>query len=267
METVLQIILPSVILPLVLSVIVWWLIQRSPLIQWYLPLIWLPSYVWISGIPLFPPSEAKDWLWVFLSLSILVNLLFKSRLTILIKLQTLLLALMLVVIAWPVVRYQFNIMLLVEIIVVLINSYTTLYFIGKTSAATLTSLPSLLLSITISSAGLGLVVSLAGSLLIGQLAGALAASLGVFTVIEFAYRSRQQVIRSTSVIPIIQLYFAILVIARIYVELPLGIALFLLLAPLVGLIPKLRYSYIYSAIAVICASSWLMLTTDSSSYY
>jgi len=268
METLLQIILPSVIMPVALSVMVWRLIHHYPTMQWSLPVIWLPSYIWINGIPPSAFGEAKDWLWLLLGLSILLNVFFKPRFVILMLLQTLLLILLLIIIAWPVLQYQFSKMLIIEISTVSTAAAVIFYFIGKINTPTSRSLRSPILSLAISSGGLALVVTLTGSLLIGQLAGVIASILfSMFILIALTAKSSNLAINSNNLIPIIQLYFTILVIARIYVELPLGITFLLLLAPLLGLIPKLRYSYVYSAIAVALAISWLMLMADSSSYY
>lgn len=268
METLLQILLPSVIMPVVLSVMAWKLIHHFPTMQWSLPLIWLPSYIWINGIPSSFFGEAKDWLWLLLGLSILLNVFFKPRLVILILLQTLLLILLLIIIAWPVLQYQFSTMLVIEISTVSIAAAVIFYFIGKINTHTPRSLLSPILSLAISSGGLGLIITLAGSLLIGQLAGVMASILfSMFILMGLTFKSSNLAINFNNFVPIIQLYYAILVIARIYVDLPVGITILLLLAPLLGLIPKLRYSYIYSAIAVAFAISWLMLIADSSSYY
>jgi hypothetical protein len=259
MEILLSMILPGVLLPLILSTLCCWLILRYPEIQWSVALIWLPSYVWLSGVPTMPPSEAIDWLWLLAITSVLLSFKFKSRLFILVILQTMLLALMLIIVAWPVLQYQLSMMLLFELCVVFVTAGIIYYVMDKSSTP--------VLSMTISSGGLGLAVALGGSLLIGQLAGALAATLGVFAIHELVNKCHRPTINSPSLMPVIQLYLVILVIARIFADISLGVASLLLAAPLLGLIPTTRYAVAFSAAAVITAISWLVLTADFSGYY
>ncbi len=47
----LQLILPSLLLPLVLSALLFALSRQHHKLLWGLPLIWLPSYFWLIGWP------------------------------------------------------------------------------------------------------------------------------------------------------------------------------------------------------------------------
>jgi len=267
METVLQIIIPSIVMPLIISVLALLLIKHYPISNWIVPLIWIPSYIWISGSPNIPPSEAKDWLWLLLGLSIVINYFLKNRQLLATIMQSLLLTLTLIIIALPVLRYQFDIQLLIEITVVLIVSYSSIYSLISNNTSMVFRSRSTAIALAISCAGSGLVIMLAGSLLVGQLVGALAVVLAVFIVIELMFKPQLIILNLQNQIPIIQLYFALLVIARIFVELQLGLSLLLLLAPLIGIVAKHRFAYALSAISVVSAVSWLLLTADASSYY
>ena len=116
METQLQLILPSAVLPLLLSALLFGVTRRHAVVLWGLPLIWLPSYVWITGRPSLLPGEAHEWLWLLAVFSVLISIVIRSRLLLLSVLQTLLLTKVLIAVAWPVLNYQFDIMLVVELI-------------------------------------------------------------------------------------------------------------------------------------------------------
>jgi len=261
METLLQMILPSAVLPLFLSAVLWWLSKRYAITLWGLPLIWLPSYVWLTGWPSIIPSEANDWLWILVIISVLINTVTRPRYSLITSLQTMLLALAAVAVAWPVLQYQFNLMLVTELLIVIVAGFILLR-VAATGQAT-----SPALSLAISSGGMGLVVALGGSLLIGQLAGALAAVLAAFALHEVLSKFQNSMTSLFNLIPMLQLYFAILVIARIFADIPLGPSVLLLVAPLAGLLPAVRYASAFSAVSVIASISWLLLTADASSYY
>ncbi len=260
METLIQMIVPSLVLPLLLSAVLWWVTRRNQAMLWALPLIWLPSYLWLVGWPSLFPAEANQWLWLLIVTSVMINLIPKSRLALITTLQTVLLAFALLAVAWPVLQYQLEMMLIIEMFVVIAVGFVTFKFSAKDQATTPT------LSMAVSSGGMGLVVALGGSLLIGQLAGALASILAVFAGSELL-RKRHPSISLSNLVPVIQLYLVILVIARIFAEIPLGPSAFLLVAPLAGLITARRYAFILSAASVIAAMSWLLLTAEPSSYY
>ena len=261
METLIQMILPSTVLPILLSAIVWRLDKRKPIALWALPLIWLASFVWLIGWPSIIPAEANQWLYPLALCSVLISLYIKFSNNLVTVLQTLLLVLGLIGIIWPVLQYQFSWMLVLELLVVMIIGCLLFYFSAKPHAKT----PAL--TMFVSSGGMGLVVALGGSLLIGQLAGALASILISFAVVELMTKLQKPAANLSSFVPVIQLYLGILVIARIFAEIPLGPSALLLIAPLVGLISSKRYAFVISVVSVIAALSWLLLAADSSSYY
>lgn len=268
MDMLLQLVIPGLVLPLLLSGIVWWSSYYYPAAKWGIAIIWLPSYVWLAGWPPLFPVEAHHWLWLLLLASILLSILFSRPARSAAKsvskyfglTQSVLLACILVVIARPVLVYQFNLQLLVEIASVAVTGFVL--FGGRVKKKALTPV----LSLAVSSAGLALAVALAGSLLIGQLAGALAAALGAFALYEMVRKFLQPAISVFMLAPVIQLYLAMLLIARIFAELPLLPAILLLFAPLAGLLPASRYGFVYSAISVIAAISSVLLMTSGPSY-
>jgi len=261
METLLQMILPSALLPALLSIVVWWANKQKPITIWALPLIWLPSYVWLIGWPSLIPAEANHWLYMVAIISVLIVLFFKSLKTVMPVMQTVLLGLALFAIAWPVLHYNFSWLLLLEMLAVTIVAYLFFNFSNKSEAT------SPALTMATSGGGMGLVVALGGSLLIGQLAGALASVLMAFVIVELGSKCQKPAFDLLTIVPLIQLYFLILVIARIFAELPLAPSILLLLAPLVGLIPGKRFASAFSISFVIAALAWLLLTADSSGYH
>ena len=261
METQLQLILPSAVLPLLLSALLFGFSRRHTIVLWGLPLIWFPSYVWITGWPSLLPGEAHEWLWLLAVFSVLIRIVTRYRLLSLSVLQTLLLTMVLIAAAWPVLKYQFDLMLVIELISLSAVGFALFCISGADQAR------SPALSMAISSGGMAVVVALAGSLSIGQLAGALASVLAVFAVFEIFRMLQQPSVHNLDLIPVMQLYLVILAIARIFADVPLGPVILLLAAPLAGMIPGARYAAVFSAVAVIAAISWLLLTAEPSAYY
>lgn len=260
MEMLLPMVLPSLILPLILSFGLWWGIQSYPAAQWGLPVIWLPSYIWLIGLPTSFPGEAIEWLWGLVVVSTLISIVFRSRLLLCAIFQMALLVLVLAAVAYPVLRYEPSMLLVVESVVV-IACYGIISYLVRARATT----PAL--SMAISSGGLALGVALGGSVVVGQLAGALASILGVFAFREILHKLQKPAVSSASILTVVQLYLVILVTARFFAEIPLGPSILLLVAPLAGLALKMRYAFVLSLASVISALAWLMLLADSSSYY
>lgn len=260
METLLQMLLPSAVLPFLLSALLWWSTRRKPAMLWSLALIWLPSYVWLLGWPPLFPAEANQWLWLLVLAAVTINLMFKSRLALMVAFQTALLALILAAVAWPVLQYQLDMLLMVELVTVMGVGF----LLSNAAIRGRTAMP--VLSLAISSGGMGIISALGGSLLMGQLAGALASVLLVFAVAEL-FGKLQSSFSPVNLVPVTQLYLVILVIARVFAEIPLGPSLLLLVSPVAILIPANRYAPLFSAVSVLAAMGWLLLTADSSGYY
>jgi len=261
MNTLIQLVLPSFLLPLLLSAVLFALSRRYPALRWGLALIWLPSYFWLVGWPKPMPEEANDWLWLLVIFSIGLNIGFMKRERISAWVQTGLLGLMLIVLAWPVLRYQLGLGVTAELTAVLFAG-AALFFGTATNRAVTPAL-----TLAMSGGGLALVTALGGSVLIGQLAGALASILMVFAMFELYHWFTKQSVTLIALTPVIQLYLALLLIARVYAEIPLVSAALLLAAPLIGLLLRGRFSTIGAVVSVAASLVWLFFTTDSSSYY
>lgn len=255
-----QLILPSLVVPFGLSVLLFILCRQYRLLQWSLPLIWLPSCIWLVGWPELP-QEASDWLWLLVILSTGLNIALKQRPSQAALAQTVLLGLALIAMTWPVIIHQPGLGIALELFTLLCVAIIFFFSVDSNGAAT----PSL--SLAISSIGLALVTALGGSVLVGQLAGALASVVGAFALYEIYHRFTKQSINLVHVTPAIHIYFALLLIARVYAEIPIFSALMLLIAPLIGLMKSSRYAPLGSAVSVIIALTWLLTTADSSSYY
>ena len=109
--------------------------------------------------------------------------------------------------------------------------------------------------------------ALDGSLLVGQLAIALASVTGAFALIELYKRLSTSAVGLAQLVPLVQVYLALLLIARVYAEIPLASSTLLLAAPLLGLLPRSRFAVLGSVASVAGALAWVLLTADSSSYY
>ncbi|NOX76592.1 MAG: hypothetical protein GXP17_08290 [Gammaproteobacteria bacterium] len=266
MNTNLQLILPSLVLPLGLSMLWAGFSRHYSWLLWGQPLLWLPAYFWILGgeVPLLP-EEASHWLWLLVLSSMLLLLgkpadsrpyfQWPSMA------QIILLAVAIVILSRPVLQYELSLALGLELLLMLGVGAVLLVTISVNRAAT----PALTLAV--SSSGLALVTALGGSVLVGQLAGALASVLGVFAVGEIYTRFGGRKLSQRQLVPVLQVYLALLLIARVYAEIPLPSMMLLLAAPLLGWLIRGRFAVIGSAVASIAALVWLLTTADNSSYY
>jgi hypothetical protein len=258
MNPFLQLILPTLILPLGLSVALLALSRKYPRLRWALPLIWLPAFFWLTGLPDGLPQEAIDWLWPILLLSLLLQFGLQRQKPLIGPAQTGLLLIALVVLSWPLLRHHVGIDLLLELLAVLLVGGIGLLSSHAGAAPAL--------SLAISSGALALVTALGGSLLVGQLSGALASTLGAFALYELAKRLLAPAVTRVQILPLLQIHFALLVIARLYAGIPLPSAALLLIAPVIGLIWRSRFAPAGSAVAALAAVAWLLLTTDDFGY-
>jgi len=250
--------IPGLVIPMLLSFGAFRLGQRHPATLWSLSAIWLPSYVWLNGWPQLPSPEANDWLWLVALASTLAAALLRQR-KYGVAPQIALLAAALLAMVWP-LRHLVDAAMAVELLAALTAG--SLLFCMP---AVRTTVPALTLAV--SASGLGLVASLGGSLLIGQLAIALAAVLSAFALAELMSRGRWRGMDAVFLMPLLQLYFLLLMIARVYADLAIGPAALLLIAPLAGLLMPHRYGVLGSAVSASAALAWLLVTADSSSYY
>lgn len=261
MNTYLELILPSLVLPLMLSALWLAISRRYHALLWVVPVIWIPSCFWLVGWPKLLPQEANDWLWLLAILSMGLQIGLSQRPRSAAMMQTGLLGLALIVMTWPVLRHQSGIGITMELVALLLGGSALFTGAKANHAAT----PSLALAF--SSGGLALVTALGGSVLVGQLAGALASVLGAFALYELFKRFSTQGLSLSQLTPIIQIYLALLLVARVYAEIPLGSAALLLTAPLIGLLPSGRFTALGSAASGAAALVYLLITSDSSSYY
>jgi len=261
MDMIIQLILPSLLLPLALSVgmLVW--SRSDPDMLLTLPLIWLPSSFWLLGLPdPFPPQEASQWLWVLVLISTTINLCLAGRAQSARYFQAGLVVLATLIISWPVLHSGSGWEFYIELIALAVVAGTLLLSINRAEPVA----PALILSIC--AGGLALVASLGGSVLVGQLSAAMASALGAFALYEMITRLTRSKLASTRMSPWLVLYFALLLIARVYAEIPLFSAAMLLVAP-TALVTRHRYRIAGVLVAIGLSLGWLLMTADSSSYY
>jgi len=261
MNMQLELALSTLLIPLALS----FLVQRLTLKNQSFMILgvlmtWLVSYLWIAGTPSFLPKEAVEWSVYLGGVLTITSFIVKS-----IKSQALLFSTLsilgVILIAWPVISHAPTIQLFAELTFFALFAIIIAFRMKDSSKA------SPALSIAVSNGGLAIVAGLGGSLLIGQLAGALASALGAFAIYELFKKLEQtQMNYSTRLLGAL-LSLLMLVVARIYAELPLVSMALLALSLTLGLITKWRYASGLGLAAVIISITYLLLTTDESSYY
>lgn len=226
-----SIVLQSVALPLVLSVTGLVLARRRNLDAAILIAAWWLAYLWMAGLPDWPPIKAMDWAGLLAILSVAMTWRISGRCLLLG--QALLFAVAPFVLGWPLIIDQPTVGLVVELAEMAVIGALTVMMVSKNPR------PHHATVFMIGAAGLAIAATLAGSLLIGELAGALASCLGAWLLYDIVWR-RKNPRNDSSVwhmLPVAFLYLALLVNARFYADLPLIMLGCLQLAPLIALLP------------------------------
>ncbi len=245
-------------MPALFSFAMLWLARRKPGTGKALILVWLPLYVWINGVPEFPSRDATNWLWLAALLAAAAVMLVRQRSLLATAHSTVLLA-GLLTIAWPVIHLISVAFTLTLGAALLVGGL--IYYLPNERA----TLP--ITATAVNTAGIGLVSALGGSLLVGQLAIALAVVLGAFTLAEIFSRKTRLNFPSEFLAPFVTIDLLLLVIGRVYADLPIGPVVLLLISPLVGLLLRWRYSVVVSTSLVLGALLWLLVGSGSSNYY
>ncbi len=258
MNTFLQMVLPVLLLPVVLSFSVIWLRKRFPIAVLSLIFIWLPSYILLNGWPEFPSPEANNWIWV-IALASMLPTIWMNKPGIQTLVQSVILATGLAAIIWP-LTHILDYATGFELLLVLLTGIAIF-----STQLNQSKMPAMVLAI--SAVGLGLVTSLGGSLLIGQLSISLAASITAFALYELLAKKTGFENKPLYLVPVLQIYLLLLVMGRIYADVATGPVLLLLASIATGLLVRGRAAVPASATIVIAALVWSLLSSDASSYY
>jgi len=260
MSPYLTIVIQSIALPFGLSGLLLWL---GPYRDGYKVIgnaaIWLIAYAWIIGLPNVPPEEALDWLWLLLAASYMAGCIAQHRAQWLSR--TLIFLTALIVIAWPVLRYQLSGTLVGELVVIVVTGGVLFNRLPRIQPAT----PAL--ALVINTAGLAIASTLSGSLLVGQLAIALAALTGGYAIVEMFNRLHTTRFSTQQMLVLLPVYLGLLTIARLYAELPLTSAALLLVSPVIGVLIRWRHTWAISLSISASAAGLVLLNSDNTAYY
>ncbi len=245
---VLNILLQSVLLPLLVSLLSVYLIRKKIELWPYLIVLWLPFPIWIGGLPNFPPKLFIDWVYVF----ILVGLI-GGGLPWLISVQKALSALVFIffvtIINWNPITYDasFNSHWLVWLELLVISSVGIFAIFNRFSWSERGISFYLILSFVNGFAGVATVIS--GSLLIGFMMMSFGSFLFCIGVYE-QLKNTDQIYRREQFATSLVVTLLLLVSARVYAEVALtSVAAFLI--PLVLLRWNLNYILRWGMIASI----------------
>jgi len=227
-----------------------------------LVLIWLLPYFWIMGLYTLMPVEALDWLWLssitILLISIIKQIVWRQTLMILIFITSL------IIYGWPVIKYHFEIPLLIEMFFISLIAISIIFRTSLNSSMLINN-PAII--ICISSSGLAFVAAISSSLLIAQLAIVLAATLAGYVYIEFSKNKVKKYLNNAQLFLSLNNYLSLLFIGRVYAELPLNVIIPLALSPLTIVFISKQYNWIISLLLCIGAISWIIVTSDVQEYY
>jgi len=255
-----QLLLQSLILPLLLSLVVYRTTSQKP--RWQATggfFAWLLAYFWILNLPNLPPAEAIDWLWLA-GISFIAIQFLPSRHQPVSQLLLFLLSLLLI--SWPLLQYALSPVLIIELLLILLTA--AMLLMSKQSS------PAPALIISMSATALAISTALVGSLLIAQLLTALAAAIGVFSLLELKQQWTQprsvSRLKTSNIMPQALLYLLLLAIARFYADLPVGVALLFLFAALSLRLNK-RIAIGLCLLSISAATTWIFVLQGRNSYY
>ncbi len=246
MNTIAQLLLPALILPALFSFSLLGLGRRHPAVHKVLILAWLPSYLWINGVPEFLSRDATHWLWLVALLAAAAA--FLQRRAPRSAAQTALLLAGLLTVVWP-LAHLLTAGFALGLGATLLIGASLHYFADHRSSLPVTTT-------AVSLAGLGLVSAFGGSLLVGQLAIALAVLLSGFSLVEIFRLPLRDRFPLELLGPLFTLYLVLLLIGQVYADLPLGPVALLLIAPAAGVVPRWRYGVLVSAALAVAALAW-----------
>lgn len=261
MNLQLQLALQVLLLPLVLSFVVWHAGLKSHRFNLLaLFLIWVISFVWIKGMPAFPPAEAVEWVVLIGLLYAIISISFKSA-VIPLLLNAAILLLGIVILTWPVLIRASDPQFFLELFLFASLGIIIPLLLKRASPS------SPALTVGISNAGLAAISGLGGSLLIGQLAGVAASLLGAFILYELLSKLHNSELPPRSLNLMVNLHIWLALIARVYAEVALIPVVLVSLSLLFGLTVRWRYASVVSLLLSLGALGWLLATSDNSSYY
>ncbi len=277
MNMQLELILSSLLLPLVLSLILASLTgHRGRKGGWKsglgLLLAYLPSYLWIAGIPSLPPARALGWIGFIgigsLAVMAVINLPKSGpgkRLIVLVSAFSA----SIILLSLPILRYGFSLLLAAELAVFLA------VWVGL-GLLVLQPTGNKSVPLSITGAGFALAAALGGSLLIGQLTGALAAALGGFALHELISRKERLTLNAEASLVSVSLLGCIVLVGWQYAEIPSLPLISIFVGSVAGLFMFKRHgrgwrfislNVLAMSIPMFFGLVWMVMTSDSSGYY
>ncbi len=240
----------SLLLPLVFSAIILYFSSSKRRTQAFLVLFsWASIYFWTKGALNLIPGEALDWIWVLIAVNAIFILSAPQQLLPL--LCSLLFGVFLFIFSWPILSYQNELTVWFEL--VFFETVVAIVFYKIKSKPY--GLPAI--HFATSALALAIVSILSGSLLIGQLALSLVALTGIFSFYEIIQTPTKHSLYKSTQLMLLSLYFSLVIIGRLYVEIPMGSTVLLVLAPLSSLLSNINKNYLiqiaFSSLAILWA--------------
>jgi len=259
MSIQLQLALQVLLLPLALSFVVWHSGFKSHrFIVVALFAIWVISFTWIKGLPALPPAEAVEWV-VFLGLMYALISMKSATMPLLLNAAFLLLGI--VILTWPVLIRTSDPQFFLELFLFASLGIILPLLLKRASPSS----PALTLGI--SNAGLAAIAGLGGSFLIGQLSAVAVSLLGAFVLYELLSKLSNSKLQPRILNLMVNLHIWLALIARVYAEVELIPVALVGLSLLLGLTVHWRYASVLSLLFSSAALSWLLASSDNSSYY
>ncbi len=235
-------------------------------------LAYIPSYLWIAGIPSLPPAQAVGWVgFIGISSFAVISVINIHKAGPGKKLIVLFSAfsVSIILLSWPILRYSFNTLLAVELAIFLI------IWVG-TGLLVLQPTGNKSIPLSMTGAGFALVAALGGSMLIGQLTGALAAALGGFALHELISQKERLTLNAEASFLSVSLLGSIVLVGWQYAEIPYLPLISIIVGSVIGLFLFKRngkgwrfiaLNTLAMSVPILFGLAWLVMTSDNSGYY
>ncbi len=238
-------------------------------------LAYIPSYLWIAGIPSLPPAQAVGWIGFIgigsFAVIAVINIQKAGPGKKLIVLFSAF-SVSILLLSWPILHYSFSTLLAAELTLFLIiwvgTGLLVLHPTGNKS-----------IPLSMTSAGFALVAALGGSMLIGQLTGALAAALGGFALHELISQISQKerlTLNAEASFLSVSLLGSIVLVGWQYAEIPYLPLISITVGSVIGLFMFQRngkgwrfiaLNTLAMSVPILFGLAWLVMTSDNSGYY
>jgi len=218
---------------------------------------WVIAFFWINGQVLLYPKTPVEQLWVFLSVAVLITYFVKDKFYK--TAMSLLYIVGLLIASWPVVQYELTFVFTLESGLFLAAGLFVIFVKSKNNRAAFT--------LSMACVLLGGVSALTSSLLMGQVIISLAAASGIYALLEIKHKFKVRQVPEKYLTVFSLMFFMLLYVVRVYVELNIEVTLSIMLAYIVSVFSFKNQSLVIAIIIYLLSLVIIVMDDSGSSYY